>query len=105
MYSLIFFNFMSRQHFPKEFHESLEKLSEIIPKNGILCIPENELAKQLNIKRETIRYILNELTMTRPPLAVKEENRYVFDYTSTELERAAHFQAALSNMGLSPDDF
>jgi predicted transcriptional regulator len=96
---------MSRQRFPKEFHESLEKLSEIIPKNGILYTPENEMAKQLNIRREAIRYILNKLTMTRPPLAVKEENRYVFDYTPKEIERAAHFQAALSNMGLSPNDF
>ncbi len=52
-----------------------------------------------------IRYILDELTKTGIPLAVKEENRYVFDYDPRQVEKAARIQAAGSNMGLSRDDF
>ena len=105
MYNKDFFNFMSRIHFQKEFHETLEKLSAIIPEEGILDTTENDLAQQLNTSKDTIRYILNELTKTSTPLAVKKGNRYVFDYDPKEIAKAAHARAAMSNMGLSPDDF
>lgn len=105
MYNQNYFNFISRIHFHKEFHETLEKLSAIIPENGILDTPDNELAKKLNTSKGTVRYILNELTKTSTPLAIKEENHFVFDYDPKEIDRAAHFQNALSNTGLLREDF
>ena len=105
MYNKDFFNFMSRIHFQKEFHETLEELSAIIPEKGILDTPENELAQQLNISTDRVRYILNELTKTSTPLAVKNQDKYIFDYDSKEIAKAAHFQNALSNIGLLREDF
>ena len=103
MYSAQYFLFLARQYFPKEQHNTLEKLSKLIPENGLLETPISELAGQLNISEKTLTAILEKLTKTTVPLTVREKNKYIFDYDPREVERARHFQNALSNMGLLND--
>lgn len=105
MYSAQYFFFLARQYFPKEQHSTLEKLSKLIPENGILETSFSELAGQLNISEKALSDILEKLTKTKVPLAAREKDRYIFDYDPGEVEKARHFQNALSNTGLLRDDF
>lgn len=105
MYSSQFLTFIGFQNLSEDQHQLLEDLSQYIPENGMLSKPLDPHAEKLQTTVEQLEELLNKLSIAKIPLVAHHPDHFLFDYEPKEVKSAAHYQNALSNLGLMREDF
>ena len=100
MYNSEYLNFVAKQHLPKEHHNIIEKLAEIIPESGRLERPITEIASKLGCSEEKLAEIIDLLFNVKPVLIKKEGDILIFDYEESKINYVRHLRNAMSNIGL-----
>lgn len=107
MYSKEYLCFVAKQHLPVQYHNLIEKLSDLIPGTDTLDNNLNEIATKLDCKiedfEEFIRLLFEVKIVEDIRLIAIKGNKLIFDYPERDVKYIRHFRSAGSNLGLLND--
>lgn len=105
MYSKEFVEYIINEQLDKKNQDLATNIINLVPKNGILKMTSLEISVELNREESEIIETFEVMKSHKIPLVVLDNNSYIFDYPEKDIEYVKHLRRALSNFGMTRDDF
>jgi len=89
----------------KDYIKDSLKIIKIVPKDGLLKMSLKQISLKLKISEERVLEVIEKMKLHKNPLLKVENEVFVFDYPLKDVEYVRHLRNAMSNSGLTEDDF
>lgn len=105
MYSKEFVRYVVNERIDEKHKDLALNIINLIPKNGVLKMTSLEISVVLSKDESEIIEVFEVLKSHKTPLVVWKNNTYIFDYPEKDIKYVRRLRNAISNCGLTIDDF